>query len=160
MLIILSNEAEFDYIRDRLDVKIEYYKNQSNIAKRRDNIYRLTQILSASLATAITSQSFMFNSKSLSIITSILCVLIVLAQSINAYKKHAENHIRYKITYEKLLVQKVFYVEKVRPYNNSNTSKKTLILRVEKIIDEENNNWQTMQNETKKDTIISTNDTH
>ncbi|RIM84446.1 DUF4231 domain-containing protein, partial [Staphylococcus xylosus] len=92
----MSNEAEFDYIRDRLDVKIEYYKNQSNIAKRRDNIYRLTQILSASLATAITSQSFMFNSKSLSIITSILCVLIVLAQSINAYNKHAENHIRYK----------------------------------------------------------------
>lgn len=147
----MSNESNFDYIKDRLDVKIEYYKNQSNIAKRRDNIYRLTQILSASLATAITSQSFMFNSKSLSVITSILCVLIVLSQSINAYKKHAENYIRYKITYEKLLLQKVLYIEKVRPYNNSNTSKKTLILKIEKIIAEENNSWQTMQSQSNKD---------
>lgn len=154
-----DSELEFNYIEDRLDKQINYYYIQSNHAKHSDNIFKTIQIISAASATVLTTNSFMYNSIILSTSCTIICLFLVVSQSINAYKKYNENYIRFKITCEALKREKYLYLEKVEPYNKTNALK-LLVLRSESIIIEENRDWKTIQKEFEDlDNLLSSNAT-
>lgn len=143
----MNNNQKLDYIEHRLNEKIKYYKTKSDEAKKYDTFFKVVQIISAAIATVLTSYTFQYNSTILSTICTIICIFLIISQSITAYKQFYSQHIRYKLTCELLKQEKFFYLENVDPYNKTN-SLKLLVKRCEKIITDETRSWQASQKET------------
>lgn len=128
---------ESNYISERLQGQMNYYKGKCKALKREYYVLSIISIVANALIPIFTifietSVFAKYVIASLSAVSTVLCSILLL-------RKTKEKWTEYRITYEQLKYEKVMYTSGVGIYNNGD--EKIFIEKCESIMCKEHNSW-------------------
>ncbi len=139
---------DFDYIKERLDEQITWYSKESRKNKKR---YSALNTIEIALAVSIPILTSFVDQHTLIKFAIALCGgLIAFIEGIGKIYNHKELWTKYRMTSEFLKREKILFISKSGPYHSSPVIS-DLIVRCEKIMEEENSVWIELKSKKEKD---------
>lgn len=130
--------TEEEYKKTRLEDQINWYDTKSQFNQRWFKTLRRSEIVAASLIPLLAG--FGDAVPYYRIVIGALGALIAIITGFVNLGKYQENWIEYRTTAETLKHEKYLYETRTKPYNKENSFNQ-LVYRVEKLISQENSQW-------------------
>ncbi len=145
----MDGNAFAQYLKDRYEDQISWYKGKADANKRLYQIFQWTVIILAAIVPVlVTAAPSTLEEKHSSIwwITVIASVLLAIGTAGVKTFKFQENWITYRATSERLMQEKFFYDGGVGEYGESGDRESLFVKRVEALISGESSQWVSTQN--------------
>ena len=147
---------EKEYKEQRLEDQINWYNKKSMSNQSCYKILRKVEIIAAAsipfwLVLVELSGNINYMQGIFKIMTALSGVVVAVVSGIQGFGKYQENWMAYRTTCEMLKHEKFFFDTGSGPYKDAKDKFCLLVNRVEKLISEENTNWQKYMEEEKKD---------
>lgn len=137
---------ENNYIKNRLDPQMSYYKSKCKALRKEYNIISIATIV-INAAIPVLSMVTDFTPVVKYIIASISALATVFS-SVLLLRKTKEHWVEYRTTYEKLKREKVLFEAKAGVYQTA--SENEFILNCENIMDAEHSLWKEINSTSQK----------
>lgn len=135
---------EETYLNDRVEDQIKWYDKKSAVNKMWNQLLQVIQLLLASL---VTLSAMVYDHPWVTYVIPVFGALIAIVTGLGGIYKFNDKWLTYRATAEALKHEKYLYLLKTEPYN-SGDALKTLGIRVEALITQENTNWVQLINTT------------
>jgi len=131
--------TEEEYIKDRVDNQIKWYSDKATLNK---NLHHWTKIAVIVFSAAITLiAGFKFDTTAKDITLGVLGTFIAIVSGLSGLLKFQEKWTEYRTTSETLKHEKMLFVTKTGPFDNTEEPFKILVTRIENFISKEHSAW-------------------
>lgn len=137
------------YLKDRVDDQIEWYDGKSIQMQKKHKIFKGVTIFSAAIIPIISLTKIEYFDTD--IIVSILAAIIAISEGMISLSNYGDNWTRYRSICETLKSEKYMYLNQSGVYSEKEENFSFFVERVETIISQENINWASLNNESKKE---------
>lgn len=143
------------YINNRVNDQIEWYDKKSQCMQKKYKILKGTTIVTSALIPILSLINI--NNLDTKVIVSMLGAVIVVSESFISLSNYGDNWTRYRSICETLKSEKFMYLNNSGVYSTEQDFS-YFVERTETIISQENINWASLNNESKKmDKYLSSN---
>lgn len=130
-----------EYIKERVDIQITWYNRSSTKNRIYYTTTKVVLTISAAIIPALTA--YMDNNNVvIKISIGVLSVLMAILANLNGIFRFKENWIQYRNACELLQIEKQLYLAEVGKYKNSKDKDSLFVEYVERLITNENRQWQ------------------
>ncbi|WP_321573634.1 DUF4231 domain-containing protein [Intestinibacter bartlettii] len=134
-----------NYVKNRLDDQIKWYSNKSEIAQNHYKIIMtVTFILNATIPIILLFSDLI--NLPVKVLATSCTSIIAICTSILQLNSYQEIWLKYRITCENLLREKIFFETNTGKYKDTEDSLELLIITCEKIMDSETTEWMSYIN--------------
>jgi hypothetical protein len=128
-----------EYIEQRLDDQINWYSRKSGVNQKKYKTWQVIRVIAALLIPILTL--FVNEFPEFTYVIGTLGAVIVFIESFIKIFNYKEVWITYRMTSEQLKREKILYLTKCYPYDNSNAFE-ILVQKCEAIMNSENFGWK------------------
>jgi hypothetical protein len=134
--LVLAEEFQHDYFKDRFEDNIRYYGHKSALNKRRFKLTQSIVLIASVLIPIINVMGTFISINFIIVITSVLGAIIAISFGFSQIEKYQENWLNYRNTLELLKREKSYFQNDVEDYFGlSEVEKKRLLVeRVEMLM--------------------------
>ncbi|MFM2375713.1 MAG: hypothetical protein RLZZ165_810 [Bacteroidota bacterium] len=141
------------YLEDRVEDQLSYYNKAASKAKKRFQRLKVVEVVLASFVPFLSALINEDNAGTLKVIVGLVGVGITLLSGVLLVYKFQEDWVNYRSTAEALTAEKFKFLARTGPYQGSDASS-IFIEKVERILGDESQKWQTYAMEKKEDEVI------
>ena len=137
------------YMDERVDDQIKWYDKKSmQMQKKYKFLKGVTIFLSAIIPIISLTNIEYFNTN---IVASILAAIIAISEGMISLSNYGDNWTRYRSICETLKSEKYMFLNQSGVYSEEEDNFSFFVERIETIISQENINWASLNNESKKE---------